>query len=363
MRRASSRSDTKVSPLDVVEAAYALEADEDTWYRELAKRVAALLDEGYGVEAVRFDLQKGRVTDPVVVGGTAEWQRSWRENWWEPLMQALDGPQLRFATQFGQVFYSSALWRAAHERDSKYRRLLSQLGGSGWGEAFGQFATRPVNSRLFYPDSLNVLAVDPSSVGLGFFSQTSQLASRPVPAEKAALWTKLSGHIVAALRLRAKLQSTSYGEAVIHPNGRLEHVEGPARRAAAQDSLRRATQQVDRARTRRIRKTDEALELWRALHAGRWSLVETFESDGRRYYIARPNVPSPPARSFSNLSERERQVVSLLALGRTNKAISYELGLSTSTVATLLRRAAARLGLRNAMELGVWARRELVHET
>jgi len=45
------------------------------------------------------------------------------------------------------------------------------------------------------------------------------------------------------------------------------------------------------------------------------------------------------------LSERERQAVSLAALGQSNKLIAYELGVSLSTVSAYLARAAAKLGV------------------
>jgi DNA-binding NarL/FixJ family response regulator len=51
------------------------------------------------------------------------------------------------------------------------------------------------------------------------------------------------------------------------------------------------------------------------------------------------------------LSPREYEVVGFAVLGQSNKAIAYELGLSPSTVGVLLRRAAAKLGVRTAAEL------------
>jgi DNA-binding NarL/FixJ family response regulator len=85
---------------------------------------------------------------------------------------------------------------------------------------------------------------------------------------------------------------------------------------------------------------EEALEIWRALHEGRWSLVDCFDAGGRRYLVVRKNDPA-----VAPLTEREREIVSLAALGRANKAIGYELGLSESTVATHLESAFAKLGV------------------
>ena len=49
---------------------------------------------------------------------------------------------------------------------------------------------------------------------------------------------------------------------------------------------------MERARTKKERSDpDRALDLWRALVAGEWSLVEKWESDGRRYLAAYRNAP------------------------------------------------------------------------
>jgi len=52
-----------------------------------------------------------------------------------------------------------------------------------------------------------------------------------------------------------------------------------------------------------------------------------------------------------SLTERERQVVSYLALGHTTKETAYVLGISDATVRVLLSRAAAKLGTVSRPEL------------
>jgi DNA-binding CsgD family transcriptional regulator len=82
----------------------------------------------------------------------------------------------------------------------------------------------------------------------------------------------------------------------------------------------------------------------------RWTLLDAFESDGKRYIVAimeNPAVTDGPV----VLSARERQVVAFAALGKTNKLIAYELGLSDSTVRVLLARAAKKLGVNTRTEL------------
>jgi DNA-binding CsgD family transcriptional regulator len=59
------------------------------------------------------------------------------------------------------------------------------------------------------------------------------------------------------------------------------------------------------------------------------------------------------------LTTREREVVRLLAKGRTNKEIAYDLGVTHSTVRVLLARAAAKLRTRSREQLASLAIRSL----
>jgi DNA-binding NarL/FixJ family response regulator len=79
-----------------------------------------------------------------------------------------------------------------------------------------------------------------------------------------------------------------------------------------------------------------------AVFGPRWSL-DRLEHGGRAYLVA--------VRSRGSLSPRETQVVDLVALGHSNKVISYELGLAWSTVRVLVFRACRKLGVRKRAEL------------
>jgi DNA-binding NarL/FixJ family response regulator len=107
---------------------------------------------------------------------------------------------------------------------------------------------------------------------------------------------------------------------------------------------------VHRARGKlRKRDPERALATWRGLVAGRWSLVDRFEADGRRFIIAHPNAPDAP--DPRALTPRERQVAGYVALGQSNKLIAYELGISPSTVGVLVGRAAKKLGAKSRAAL------------
>ena len=77
----------------------------------------------------------------------------------------------------------------------------------------------------------------------------------------------------------------------------------------------------------------------------RWRAITSHLASGRRtrFLVAKPNPPRPPA--VPQLTPRERAVVALAVLGRSNKLIAYELGLSLSSVGTYLQRAQRRLGV------------------
>lgn len=90
-------------------------------------------------------------------------------------------------------------------------------------------------------------------------------------------------------------------------------------------------------------------EAWRALVDGEWSVVEIFDSDGRRFMIARRNPPAPFHAPL--LTERERCVLGLRARALGIKQIAYELALSESTVSRILSTGMRKLGLSTASEL------------
>jgi len=92
-----------------------------------------------------------------------------------------------------------------------------------------------------------------------------------------------------------------------------------------------------------------ALSAWQSLVMGRWTLVDHFDTDGRRYILALENAGA--AREEKLLSERETQVVEAALRGLHNKAIAYELGLAHSTVKVLMMRAATKLGVRTRREV------------
>jgi DNA-binding NarL/FixJ family response regulator len=68
-----------------------------------------------------------------------------------------------------------------------------------------------------------------------------------------------------------------------------------------------------------------------------------------KFLVARRNDPASAPQE--RLSPRESQVAALASFGHSNKVIAYELGISLSTVATLLKSALTKLGLTTRLEL------------
>ncbi|HET6374883.1 MAG TPA: hypothetical protein VFF88_02440, partial [Methylocella sp.] len=131
-------------------------------------------------------------------------------------------------------------------------------------------------------------------------------------------WPQAAAHIGAGLRLRSKLRESSPDElpieAVLDSEGRIHDAQGPAIHKDTRENLRDTVLRIDRSRTSAGRsEPDAALDNWEALAGGRWSLVDRFDSDGRRYIVAVVNDPAHP--DPRGLTARERQVAELAGLG------------------------------------------------
>lgn len=316
----------KTSVLRVVEAAYAPGNDEQ-WLTGIADAALPALNLGRGVGAYTYHVPPTPSAKPVI----------------------------DVYVQRGSEHLSRELAEALI-RDSPVqlaRDVYTLLGVSTISEFLG-VARQPAPfvrshfSTVALQDALGIVSINPG--GRGIVVSTGLPEATRIPDVFKRLWTRVSLHLSAGLRLR----STPSGalppiEAVLDADGKVHDASGPARDREARAALRVAARAIDRARSSRETAPEPALALWRGLVEGRWSLLDQFESDGRRYLVARPNtVQAAPLR---RLSPAERQVTALAALGRTNKLIAYELGVSVGTVGTLLSRAMSKLGLSSRVQL------------
>jgi DNA-binding CsgD family transcriptional regulator len=170
------------------------------------------------------------------------------------------------------------------------------------------------------------------------------------------LFARVASHLATANRLRLRVAAldevgrADAADAIIDSEGRVVHAARGGRVRDARERLADAAGTLLRARGRRHADHGErASAAWKALVDARWSLVDHFEHDGRRFLLAQRNDPQAPPLEL--LTVRERQVVALAAIGRANKEIAYELGIATSTVGVLLARASSRLGVRSRRDL------------
>jgi DNA-binding CsgD family transcriptional regulator len=212
-------------------------------------------------------------------------------------------------------------------------------------------------------DALYLTAVDCRGAGVAIVSPLAEVTSlSPREAER---WQMLAAHVEAGHRLRRSLAAENAEDPETNTHTDLPHdteaifdatsfrvtdAVGPAQQRATTQKLREAALRIDRARGP-MRKEDPegALETWRALVRGRWSIVDWFDSDGRRFVLAIPNAPE--VTDPRGLTEREGQVVAYAVQGHTNKIIAYRLGLSASRVSAVLHSAMRKLKCRSRSQL------------
>jgi DNA-binding NarL/FixJ family response regulator len=315
--------------LEMLERVYRVEATPREWLRGVFDVIAPQLDSGMGVSAYYVDASRPdtfETSDFLARGGLPlKSLRARFEAWRRDVPVAVK----RHVHLFGPC---------GHAVDIPPMPSLGHV----------ERVTRPAHG---IPDMLGLNALDATGRGCTFAAPRNSQQRRLAPA-RVRLFTRLAAHIATGARIartlreqRASLIGTA--DALIESSGKLAHASPAAVRS--REALRHAAMHLDRARTRASRiDPDEVTHLWQALVAGRWSLVDHFDRDGRRYFVVRSNAPEV---ARAPLSEREAQVAGAAAIGHANKVIAYELGISASSVATHLKRAAEKLGVRSRVQL------------
>jgi DNA-binding NarL/FixJ family response regulator len=160
---------------------------------------------------------------------------------------------------------------------------------------------------------------------------------------------EIAAHLAVAWRLRKALRAaTAPGFAAERHAGADTVTAGTeAPPPTACETLRRAVVAHDRAGA--ARSAACAQELWPALIAGRWSLLDTFTTDGTRYIVAHENPAG--CEMLRALSTRERSTLELALAGRSGKWIAAEMRLSESVVTRTLHAALHKLGVTDTAAL------------
>jgi DNA-binding NarL/FixJ family response regulator len=207
----------------------------------------------------------------------------------------------------------------------------------------------------FAKDILMVGAHSGSGAGV-VFATLQKTSVEPTPLQRKR-WPQIAAHVGAGLRLRATAHKLPIDapstEAIFDASGKLQEARDAAQDPSARDRLRAALQRIDRARTAAGRSDqDGAMDAWEGLIDGRWSLVDRFDSDGRRFVVAVKNDPAFP--DPRGLTSRERQISEFVGLGQSSKEIAYTLGVSLSAVTNAVASAMAKLGLSSRAEFAAF---------
>jgi DNA-binding CsgD family transcriptional regulator len=302
----------------IIEAIYREERSERRWIEGILAAARPALDHGLGLTAYPFEVveQEVRVSWAKVLGtppGVG------------PSMVKSVMARSRETPQVSRIYRCTPTCATASELG------LSEAPG------FRLYRTKGIL------DASGITGFDTAGRGV-FFGAFLPRVSGLDPAFRAR-FERVAAHLGVGQRYRRFARAAGRApEAVFTPGAKLLHAEGDATLPRARAALARAVVAIDRARGRQRRTDpDSALASWKGLVDARWSLVDEFESDGKRFVVARENEPH--AMQLAALSKRERQVVGYVVLGHASKLIAYELGIADSTVRVLLRRAMQRLNV------------------
>jgi DNA-binding CsgD family transcriptional regulator len=331
-------------PISVVEAAYDLNAPLSGWLQNLVDALYnVVLPEG-GMTAHHIDIKpRGRSVDELA-DPHAPWHRADKLH---ELGRILDGCHADPATGDeleGARTYERLIRAALDEPADLKVYTESRPARPDW--------TRTVNLPVEDTFVLRNHHVDDDGVTLMVGALRKR---RAVRRSERVMFQMLSAHIKTGFRLRRRLRTAPPrtdvpdGGAVLDAGGRLLHAEGDAREPDAAAGLAVLAKRIDRARSRRSGRGEDALSVWEGLVRGRWSLVESLDSDGKRYLLAHRNAED--VRDPRGLSVMESRVVGLAVRGYCDALIAYHLGIAEGTASSHLSRAIRKLGVGNRIEL------------
>lgn len=323
----------------VLEAFYALDRSDDDWLSQSLLALSRVSGPAHDYTAFFYDasdVEHPKVSNPCRLG---------------PLPPELTGVWGVFQSTLTPAFARAT-----------FRSLFVGSGRQTALDFMGPILAE--RERHGHGDIFYVNALDPTGIGCALLFSAREPQFKLQSGDKALL-ERIANHLAAACRCRRRLSRalgglpgggapgkpiSDFAEAVVDTEGRVVHAEGAAREEAAREQIRAAAATIEAARSASGRRDgSRALEVWHPLTAARWTLVDSFESDGKRYIVAQENQAEAP--DFGAFTDRERQVVVHAALGQTNKEIAYMLGISDSTVRVLVARAARRIGVRTRRDL------------
>jgi DNA-binding CsgD family transcriptional regulator len=319
----------KTGLIDIIEAAYQPDLDEQAWASRIGAAVEKTAGYGMGATVLQYRLHEQRleVLSVAPVGVSDEGIQA-------VMRSHADLPPSHVFDTYASVSCDVATKTGSPETRERTRVIFREhFEPLGWREV------------------LIVNGLDPTGYG---FSVGVILPKKMILTPGSRMtWSRVAAHLAAASRLRRRLTaqpSPESADAILTTEGRLEHAAAVAKTAEARARLASGAKAIDRARGPLRKKDPErAVAEWRGLIAARWTLVDHFESDGRRYLLARRN--DSRGDGAATLTDRERQALGYADIGHSNKLIAYEMGISPLTVGVLLHRAARKLGAKSRAEL------------
>ena len=321
--------------IDFAEAVYDLHVPDEDWFPRVMEAAVALIDHGLGVAG--FVGTHSQDSDFPVVEE----------------MHVASGPE----------DFPVRLMKAMAEMPPESVRPQVQSGIGVLSEVNAEeprFLQAWRHHIDYAEDGIGVTGLDPNGRGVHIVAPIPKTIT--LSRLERARWQMLAAHMSSGLRLRSAISKEPLdqetddrlpcgADAVLDANTfGLTDAVNDARLPDSVRALRDAAVQIDRARGP-LRREDphEALEIWWALLRGRWSMVEWFDTDGRRYVLAVPNAPA--VLDPRGLTKRECQVVAYAALGDSHKLIAYRLGISRATASNALRSAMRKLGVSTQAQL------------
>jgi DNA-binding CsgD family transcriptional regulator len=314
--------------VDVVEAAYVPHTPR-AWLEHVTCALAPLLDRGDGLLCYGFDardMNRIELDAPIFVGAGPEV--------WNAMQGATEGlePRAVQRTYLGSQPFGTVAQRFV----GSSRAIFSEL-------AHRHYAPNGFGDLLV----LHIVNADRRGCLFAAPLGRSTAASR----KEITLWSRVAAHLRAgygsSLRHGDDVEAS---DAILEPSGRVLHASGFAKTPAARETLRQAALRAERARTSRARRdASRALDLWQELVAGRWTLIQRFDADGRRFLVARRNAGE--VQSYVQLTPREQEITRRLLRGDSNKLIAHDLLVSESTISQHLENALSKLNVGSIGEL------------
>jgi len=329
-------------PGGVVESVYNLELSEEDWIRQITQGLDPFMDGGNGT--LGCVMRMGRQVEMPVLSPChaddevpafiqylreSDEARTNQKAAEALLSPGLETSKLHDAMRFGQLFAKSGMGTLSVNRQNQaaYEVFIKAFSHHGIRDAAGLIVPHHA-SRSF------------------IFFTARQHEMSEVPQRARTRWTELQSHIAAVYDLRHRLRADTFVEtdAVWFDTGGKCVESGPALKTDIRERLRNAVLTYEKNRSQSSsEKRVELEQYWSSVLSGKWAIMDRFDSDGRRFLIAIP--VSKYGDGIRGLSAREREVLNYLGDGLSNKAIAFELGVTTTAISSHLNGIYRKLGM------------------